>query len=149
MKQKKQLLLSIIVGTWLHASNQIKVPLSIGDLIDKITILQVKLEKIDDPQKRENVSYELNLLLEILECHVPNSPRLQELSGALKETNNKLWDIENGTRAKEAKKEFDEEFIKLARSVYITNNHRHALKREINIMTGSRIIEEKQYGTYK
>lgn len=149
MKKKKQLLLSIIVCTWLHASNQIKVPLSIGDLIDKITILQVKFEKIDDPQKRENVAYELNLLLKKLNRHVPDSAHLQELSIALKEVNNKLWDIENGTRAKEAKKEFDEEFIKLARSVYIMNNHRHALKREINIMTGSRIIEEKQYAAYQ
>lgn len=148
MKYNKLWLLNMLVCVYI-TGKQIKVPISIGDLIDKITILQVKLEKIDDPSKKENVSYELDLLMKIFKKKVPQSPHLQELSSALKEVNNKLWDIENGTRSKAAKKEFDYEFIELAQNVYINNNHRHELKREINMITGSRIIEEKQYAAYK
>lgn len=145
MKQKTLFLLLITASICAN----IKVPTSIGDLIDKITILQVKLEKIEEPEKRANVSYELLLLLATLQRHVPHSKRLQELTHALKEINSTLWDIENAIRTKESKKEFDDAFIEIARSVYINNGYRHALKREINILTGSRIIEEKQYTAYK
>jgi hypothetical protein len=147
MKLNILLSVTIVVSTHLYAI-EIKVPLSIGDLIDKITILQVKLEKISDPNKIEHISHELDLLLKTLENHVPHSPQLEELSAALHEINRTLWDIEDGTRTKEAKQEFDQDFIELARSVYINNGYRHALKREINILTGSDIIEEKQYAPY-
>ncbi len=149
MKHKKVIIFLLILFTTLHAPSLVKVPISIGDLIDKITILQVKLEKIEDQEKLKNVHYELECLQATFHRHVPSFSQLPELSAALKEVNSKLWDIENGTRAKEAKKEFDAEFIELARSVYINNNLRHALKREINVLTGSRIIEEKQYTVHK
>lgn len=147
MKHRTLLLCNIM--TIASISAHIKVPISIGDLVDKITILQVKLEKIEDVYKKENVLYELDLLMKIFTKKVPQSEQLQELLDALKKVNSKLWDIENGTRSKAAKKEFDQEFITLAQNVYINNNHRHELKREINIITGSRIIEEKQYTAYK
>lgn len=132
-----------------NAAWEVSAPLSIGDLYDKITILQVKKIKITDPEKLKNIELELILLQETLQSAVVQSPELDELSKELREVNAKLWEIEDSIRAKEAKQEFDEAFIQIARSVYINNGIRHDLKRKINEFTGSTIKEEKQYTKFK
>ena len=139
----------VIQTTSTQKAIQVSAPVSVGDLVDKITILQVKLEKIIDPEKLANICNELRLLSEVLTLQVPPSKRLLELANDLRETNRKLWDIENEIRSKEAKKEYDESFIKTARSVYINNRQRHHLKHEINLLTESGIMEEKQYTEFK
>ena len=126
----------------------IHAPLSIGDLVDKITILQVKLKKLDDPVKKSNASFELEQLKKIMKEYVRITKQFEKLMKELHAINHKLWEIEDAIRAKEAKKEFDQEFITLARNVYINNGKRHELKRAINLLTNSRIIEEKQYTEY-
>jgi hypothetical protein len=123
-------------------------PISIGDLVDKITILQVKLEKITDPQKRMHISNELEKLIATLTL-IPQATELEPLMQQLKAINSTLWDIENAIRAKEAHQEFDTEFIEIARGVYLNNGKRHDLKRTINLLTNSEIIEEKQYTKYQ
>ena len=115
----------------------INAPISIGELFDKITILQIKKEKF------LNVNLELNLLKEIVEVNKIDID--DELINELRKINYKLWNIEDKIRIKEKLKNFDEEFIEIARSVYIENDKRSALKREINIKYNSNIVEEKSY----
>ncbi len=119
--------------------------LSAGDLMDKITILHNKIDHLSDKNKKRNCEFELQALQTTKQLSLTDSPQLSELTTQLLQVNKQLWDIEDNIRAKEAKKEFDEQFIQLARAVYCTNRKRHDLKREINLLTGSSIIEEKQY----
>lgn len=114
-----------------------------GDLIDKITILEIKQDKITDIDKLNNVVNELSLLIKTIDVSIVKS-----LYQELKQINLELWDIEDKLRIKESKKEFDSEFIELARSVYFTNDKRAAVKRQINIKTKSGLVEEKQYVSY-
>lgn len=121
----------------------INIPISIGELFDRISILEIKLEKIQNKEKLKNIKKEL-LLLNELSSTIAIS-RIQQLITQLKETNLILWDIEDKIRIKERNFEFDEEFIQLARNVYITNDNRSEIKRKINVITNSELIEEKSY----
>ena len=125
----------------------IKVPISPGELLDKITILEIKSEYIEEKEKLANVKTELLLLSKIWEGTSPDSD-LEGLKQELKENNKALWDIEDKIRIKEANKEFDQVFIELARSVYIQNDKRADTKKKINLKLGSMIVEEKSYADY-
>lgn len=126
----------------------ISIPISPGELLDKITILEIKAEQIKDKQKLQNVENELKLLSQIWIQHSYNIDDIHLLKQELKTNNQNLWEIEDKIRLKEANKEFDQEFIELARSVYIQNDKRAATKRKINDLLGSKIIEEKSYADY-
>ena len=119
-----------------------------GELIDKITILQIKSERIDDPEKIKNVRIELGVLEEARDSVVAASPELDRLTAELKSVNEALWEIEDDIRDCERSKDFGPKFIELARSVYRSNDRRAAAKREINELLGSKIIEEKSYAEY-
>ena len=123
----------------------IHVPISIGELIDKITILEIKKDKLKN-LKLKNILNELSFLRAVLEKNsifIPDEIFLQ-----LKSINLTLWDIEDKIRIKEKNKEFDNQFIELARSVYLNNDRRSETKKELNIMFNSEIIEEKSYQKY-
>lgn len=115
-------------------------PISVGELIDKITILEIKEERIADESKRINVEKELEALRSIEILNIPT-----DLVDELREVNRSLWDIEDAIREKERMSEFDEKFVELARSVYFTNDRRSRIKRSINEISGSDLIEEKSY----
>ena len=123
------------------------VPISWGELIDKITILEIKSEKLASETARANVEREL-AQLSLIASEVEKKPGLAELKHALKRVNETLWQIEDDIREKEAKKIFDEDFVALARAVYHNNDRRGRLKREINRLLNSEISEEKQYTSY-
>ena len=123
----------------------IHVPISIGELIDKITILEIKKDKLKN-LKLKNILKELSFLRAVLEKNSIFIP--DEIFMQLKSINLTLWDIEDKIRIKEKNKEFDNEFIKLARSVYLNNDRRSETKKELNIMFNSEIIEEKSYEKY-
>ena len=130
--------------------SQINVPISPGELIDKITILEIKMERMDDPQKLSNVKNELGLLEKVWQkSDYAGADMVDDKRAELKSINEKLWVIEDDLRLKEAKAEFDTEFIELARSVYFTNDHRARIKKEINIGVGSDLVEEKSYQDYE
>ena len=123
-----------------------KIDISIGEVVDKITILSIKLNKIENDKKLINIRKEYDLLFNSLEN---SGIEVDSTSFTKLETINlKLWEIEDKIRIKEANKEFDDEFIQLARNVYINNDKRSVVKREINIKYGSNIIEEKEYVSY-
>ncbi len=119
-----------------------------GELIDKITILRIKSERISDEAKLKNIRTELDILQKTQAEEVPQSAEMARLEGELKTVNEALWDIEDDIRDCERAKDFGEEFIRLARAVYITNDKRAALKKEINLLLGSTIVEEKSYAKY-
>jgi Family of unknown function (DUF6165) len=123
-----------------------RVAVSWGELIDRITILEIKVERLGEPSARENATRELALLR--MEFARP-SEGLAPLQTELAAVNRRLWDIENDIRRKEASKTFDAEFIALARAVYRTNDERSRIKRAINELLGSSIMEEKQYVGYR
>ena len=127
----------------------ILVPISPGELLDKITILRIKQVRILDAGKLANVKLELALLEQTWrECGgATQEVTLEER--ALQNVNERLWDIEDRIRDKEAKRSFDRDFIELARSVYVANDERAAIKRRINTQLGSRLIEEKSYRQYR
>ncbi|MCM2475157.1 hypothetical protein HGO38_16885 [Rhizobium sp. CG5] len=125
----------------------IEVPVSWGELIDKITILQIKAERIEDGEKRANVRRELVLLTEKL-APVEGHGGVQDIMGELRAVNTSLWTIEDEIRDCEHAGDFGERFVSLARSVYVTNDRRADLKRKINVELGSSIIEEKSYRPY-
>jgi len=127
----------------------IKVELAYGELLDKITILQIKSERITDESKLSNVNKELGLLNDLWKADKKSLVDIASEFTALKEINEKIWDIEDDIRNKERVKEFDEQFIKLARSVYFSNDKRAEIKREINLKLGSELIEEKSYADYE
>lgn len=124
------------------------VPISVGELIDKITILRIKQSKASDPQKLANIEHELKELETTWDqAREPNTD-IKDLTLQLAKVNQALWEIEDDIRAKEACNEFDDKFIALARSVYQQNDLRAALKKEINTKTGSTLVEEKLYQEY-
>ena len=123
-------------------------PVSAGELIDKITILRVKAERIGDPTKEANVRAELALLEETAGQELENSAELQSLTAELTQINAALWDIEDGKRDHERRQDFGPSFVQLARRVYIDNDKRAAVKRSINALAGSEIVEEKSYKPY-
>jgi len=126
----------------------IKIELSVGELLDKITILQIKSERIDDETKLENINKELNVLQSLWSASPYSENELDENISELKVVNEALWDIEDKIRDKEGEQVFDQGFIELARSVYVTNDKRAEIKRVINSKTGSELIEEKSYSDY-
>ena len=131
---------------------KILAPVSVGEIFDKLSILQIKEQKITDPIKLSNVKTEIKELNKsILDLDI-NEKSSKNVLGALKtelyETNFKLWDIEDALRKLESQKKFEREFISLARQVYITNDKRAEIKKEINRLTDSDIVEEKHYSEY-
>ncbi len=126
---------------------ELVVPVSVGELIDKITILRIKERKISDPTKLMNVKTELQALVAVCGKHAISltQPGVDDLE----RVNQRLWDIEDAIRVKEAEKAFDSEFIELARSVYLINDERAAIKSRINKACGSALREEKSYKNYK
>ena len=124
------------------------IPISWGELFDKITILQIKLENLHDKNALHNVRIEHNQLIKIFENEFLNNTIANQLSTDLKQINQKLWKIEDKIRDMERSKTFNEEFIKLARKVYFTNDERSHIKRNINETFGSELIEEKSYADY-
>lgn len=123
----------------------ISVPTSPGELIDKLTILRLKTERIADPAKLANVRHELTVLSAIAETHLAPSDALTSLWEALYDINGRLWKIEDDIRDCEARQDFGPAFIELARAVYLTNDRRAAIKKQINILLGSDLVEEKSY----
>jgi len=124
-----------------------KIDVSIGEVVDKVSILEIKLEKMKDPAKRANVEKEYAVLKKYLEEEgiSTESDDYKEL----KKVNETLWDIEDRIRIKEQQQEFDDEFIQLARSVYLNNDERSVIKKRINLAHGSDLIEEKEYVDYR
>jgi len=126
----------------------IHVPVSPGEVLDKITILEIKSERMTDPDKVANVRVELKLLRETWAANISDDEVIRDLHAQLKEINEALWEIEDDIRDKERAKEFDERFIELARAVYFTNDRRSEVKKKLNLHLGSQIIEEKSYQDY-
>ena len=126
----------------------ILVPISPGELLDKITILRIKAARMSDAAKLENVRHELALLEQTWARAVPAGAELAAEEHALETVNTRLWDIEDRIREAEACLRFDASFIELARAVYVTNDERAAIKKRINVALGSRIVEEKSYRPY-
>ncbi|GGL78961.1 DUF6165 family protein [Wenxinia marina] len=123
----------------------IHAPISVGELFDKITILRVKNERLRDPERRAHVAHELALLEELAAGKVEVTDEIRGLVDELQQVNAGLWDIEDGKRAAERTKTFDAAFIDLARQVYLQNDRRAAVKKRINLLTGSEVVEEKSY----
>jgi hypothetical protein len=128
--------------------NEIKVPISPGELLDKITILRLKSQRMTDPTKIANVRLELRALEETWNASEYARLDIAADVDALLAVNERLWVIEDDIRDKERARAFDEEFIRLARAVYFENDERAAIKRRINTALGSGIIEEKSYRAY-
>ena len=135
--------------TWRNNVSLISTPVSFGEILDKITILEIKSENISDKDKLKNVQHELNILQKTWDNKVENTRDINNLKDDLKRVNKSLWDIEDNIRIKEYNKEFDDEFIQIARSVYYENDKRAAVKKAINLLLGSELIEEKSYQDYK
>ena len=127
----------------------IQTPVSYGELIDKMTILQIKLQEIGDEAKLANVRNELELLEATWKNDKASETDIAEETSRLLAVNQRLWKIEDDIRMKERSQAFDDEFIRLARSVYIENDERAAIKREINLKLGSTLVEEKSYQDYR
>jgi hypothetical protein len=128
---------------------ELLVPISPGELIDKITILEIKSERMTDAAKLHNVRTELALLNETWRASAWGSVDISAEWQGLREVNGKLWDIEDRIRDLERERRFDTDFIELARAVYVTNDERAALKRRINVRLGSTLVEEKSYADYR
>ncbi len=129
--------------------NEIRVPISPGELLDKITILRIKSTRMSDPMKLANVRMELQALEETWRGSPYTKSGIEADVNALLEVNERLWVIEDDIRDKERAKAFDADFIRLARAVYFENDERAAIKRRINLKLGSSIVEEKSYAEYK
>lgn len=127
----------------------IEVTISSGELIDKISILMLKKEFITNKNQLTNINFELNTLKPLIKKHKLDNIEIDKLTNELYEINKVLWVIEDDIREKEKKAAFDKEFIELARSVYFTNDKRSEIKKKINIISGSKIMEEKSYSDYK
>ncbi|MDG5501324.1 DUF6165 family protein [Marinobacter sp. BGYM27] len=126
----------------------IKVPVSFGEVLDKITILEIKSERIQDAAKVKNVRLELEELSLVWDDAVSDPASIASLREQLKAVNEQLWVIEDDIRDQEAEQDFGPRFIELARAVYVTNDKRAALKKDINLALGSRFVEEKSYQDY-
>ena len=128
--------------------NKILVEVSVGELLDKISILEIKQGKIKDPDKLKFISNEHSILKDQLDKNVKSNEKLEKLYQSLKEINSKLWVIEDDKRQCEKEKDFTEKFIKLSRDVHFLNDDRANIKLEINNYTGSKIKEIKEYAIY-
>jgi hypothetical protein len=118
----------------------LNVPVSVGEVLDKISILEIKSERIADKDKLANVRRELDCLLQVAADH-----RVPDLESELKDVNAFLWDVEDALRVMESEQDFGDEFVRLARSVYVLNDQRAAIKKQINVAVGSALVEEKSY----
>ena len=128
--------------------SEIQAPVSFGELLDKIAILQIKSERMSDEAKLGNVRNELSALETTWMAHPAAGHNIVELRARLKAVNERLWVIEDDIRIKEKAQEFDAEFIRLARAVYFENDDRARIKKEINLALGSSYVEEKSYQDY-
>ena len=128
--------------------NKILVEVSVGELLDKISILEIKQEKIKDPEKLKFINTEHNILKDQLNNNVKSDEKIEKLFQSLKDINTKLWVIEDDKRQCEKEKDFSEKFIKLSRDVHFLNDDRAKIKLEINDLTGSKIKEIKEYTSY-
>lgn len=128
-----------------QTTSSVLIEVGAGELIDKITILNIKTKRMTDPVKLRNVQHELEVLEAARRRALPASDQLGRLEAALTEVNEALWVIEDDIRACEAERDFGARFIELARSVYIQNDKRATLKKDINLLCGSSIVEEKSY----
>ena len=129
--------------------SEITVPVSFGELLDKISILQIKSERIRDEAKLANVRHELSALERSWMAHPAASGEILRLRADLKAVNERLWVIEDDIRIKERAQAFDTDFVRLARSVYFENDERARIKRDINLALGSAYVEEKSYQDYR
>ncbi|MFZ5656369.1 MAG: DUF6165 family protein [Pseudomonadota bacterium] len=129
--------------------SEIQVPVSFGELLDKIAILQIKSERMKDEAKLANVRRELAALERTWMAHPAAGHDIVRLRAELKAVNERLWEIEDDIRVKEKRQEFDAEFIRLARAVYFENDERARIKKEINLALGSAYVEEKSYEDYR
>lgn len=123
----------------------ILVPIAPAELLDKVAILEVKEKKISDPEKLKNVRYELELLRRLVKNHIAHLPKIDTLFAKLRELSETGWDIEDGKRDCERRKDFGPDFIEFARGAFKNNDERAAVKKEINLILGSKIVEEKSY----
>ncbi len=128
--------------------NKILVEVSVGELFDKISILEIKKEKIKDPKKLKHINDEYNILDEQLKKNVNSDEKITKLFHTLKEINSKLWVIEDKKRLCEKNSDFGENFVQLSRNVHLLNDKRANIKLEINNITGSKIKEVKEYTNY-
>ena len=129
--------------------SEILIPISPGELLDKITILQIKSERISDPAKVTNVKTELEMLNRVWNDTVEIDAEITALTAELKSINEALWEIEDDIRDEERNKRFGDRFVELARAVYVTNDERAAAKKKVNLHLNSTIVEEKSYQDYK
>ena len=129
--------------------NEILIPISPGELLDKITILQIKAERIADPVKVANVKTELDMLSKVWSESVEVDAEISALTTELKSVNHALWEIEDDIRDEERSRRFGERFIELARAVYVTNDERANAKKKVNLHLNSTIVEEKSYQDYQ
>jgi hypothetical protein len=129
--------------------NEILIPISPGELLDKITILQIKSERIADAAKVANVQTELGMLEKVWNEAVDDDDQIRALKRELKSINEALWEIEDDIRDEERNRRFGERFIELARAVYVTNDERANAKKKVNLHLNSSIVEEKSYQDYK
>ena len=129
--------------------NEILIPISPGELLDKITILQIKAERIADPARVANVNTELDMLSKVWSETVEVDAEITRLTAELKAVNEVLWQIEDDIRDEERNKRFGERFIELARAVYVTNDERANAKKKVNLHLNSTIVEEKSYQDYQ
>mgnify|MGYP007063582813 CR=1 FL=1 len=131
-----------------NKSKKILSEISVGELFDKITILEIKLDKVKDKQNKEEINKEYNILKNVQSLNIEITENIKKLLTQLKDVNLNLWDIEDKLRILEKEKNFGNNFIKLARGVYFNNDRRSKLKSEINKIVGSNIVEIKQYVDY-
>jgi UDP-N-acetylglucosamine enolpyruvyl transferase len=129
--------------------SEILAPVSFGELLDKVTILQIKSERMSDAVKVANVRKELGALEQTWAAHPASATDISDLMGQLKAVNERLWVIEDDIRILEKAQQFDAEFIRLARAVYFENDERARIKKDINLALGSAYVEEKSYQDYR
>ena len=126
----------------------LNVPVSVGEVVDKVTILEIESDRISDEAKLRNIRAELDQLRPMVSGGVFDSAEVTALFDGLRAVNGELWDIEDNIRAEEAAGRFGDRFVELARAVYVTNDRRAELKKKINLATGSDLVEEKSYEDY-
>ena len=136
------------MSTHTKTSTTITVEIAPGELIDKITILDIKLARIKDAAKLANVRAEWETLTRARDAALPPSAELDAETAALRRANETLWDVEDDIRDCERRRDFGPRFVELARAVYVTNDERARIKRRINEILGSRLVEEKSYAAY-
>jgi Family of unknown function (DUF6165) len=129
-------------------AHSVEIPVAIGELIDRITILEIKVERFTDAAMTKNLRAELSMLRDRRDQAIPQSPTLDALTVQLRAINQRLWDLEDSIRDCERRADFGPDFIAVARGIYRTNDERAAVKRQISVGFGSDLIEEKSYAPY-